>query len=531
MAFPAEQCPNCDAPVSGQADYCSACGAPSASAFSTCPRCRAAVGNDSAFCWQCGLKQEAETRRTFYDQRWRRSPTDFALRVDLSAPKEGFVHGLQVDDGTLALVFQNGCYNGLLEPGYYPHNALWQHLPGADAGKEMHAVLLDSQGAEVDFALEALRTQGQAPVDIRLRLIFQVVDPKLFVTEFVKAAPTLATADLARAFMGDVRAIVQTLLADCALDKLVGEFRIRELMEGEILAQLQPLLERCGLEATAVRLAELGGPTVDTLREKLGQVDRLNYELEIDRRLRDALRREKVEAFRDEQSLQDYLAQIQHETGFADARREEERQTHFQEREHRFHLKGIHQDYERRRAEIFNRLDEQKLQHKQQLAECKKDLQARRLVFDADLAEQATRFEAGQQQQLAQGRTAEQLAESGLGLFEKTQRVKHEAVRRDAFLRLEIEERQLQLRGSASMQALLSTFGGEHADRLLRLAELEMLKGRTVEQSMAIVSSHARGIHVAEGDTRIDSTTLNQTVHASSGPAAPSARSSPMLPP
>src|SRR5689334_10621872 len=112
MGFFTENCPNCGKAVSKAAEYCSGCGCPTANSWSTCPRCRSSVGTDSRFCWKCGLEQNPENRPSAYIYRWRRSPADFAVRVDLAVPEQLLNPGIQVDDGTLALLFQDGEFKG-----------------------------------------------------------------------------------------------------------------------------------------------------------------------------------------------------------------------------------------------------------------------------------------------------------------------------------------------------------------------------------------------------------------------------------
>src|SRR5438876_11162976 len=98
---------------------------------------------------KCGAEQDPKARKSFYGDRWHRSPTDFAVRVDLAVPKTVLHHGIQVDEGTLALLFQNGEFKGTLGPGYHSLNSFFEPLAGLDKGKEAHAILLDTLGAEV----------------------------------------------------------------------------------------------------------------------------------------------------------------------------------------------------------------------------------------------------------------------------------------------------------------------------------------------------------------------------------------------
>jgi hypothetical protein len=65
-------------------------------------------------------------------------------------------------------------------------------------------------------------------------------------------------------------------------------------------------------------------------------------------------------------------------------------------------------------------------------------------------------------------------------------KLKTRAAQEEQELRTEAER--LRLRGGASVQALLATLPGEQADRVLRLAELEMRRGLSEEQALAMVA-------------------------------------------
>src|SRR6184192_3081806 len=116
MGFYSQRCPNCSKSVSKDADFCNACGCPTANSWDTCVRCSAALGSDSKFFWKCGCELDHDKQRQFYGDRWHRSPDQFAIRIELKTPSATLHHGLQVDDGTVALVFQAGKFSGLLEP-------------------------------------------------------------------------------------------------------------------------------------------------------------------------------------------------------------------------------------------------------------------------------------------------------------------------------------------------------------------------------------------------------------------------------
>jgi RNA polymerase subunit RPABC4/transcription elongation factor Spt4 len=488
MGFYNQRCPNCGKAVSKDAEFCNACGCPTATSWSNCHRCGSAVGADSKFCWKCGTEQDPAKRKQFYGDRWQRSPDDFAVRVELKTPAATLHHGLQVDEGTVALIFQNGKFNGLLEAGYHSFDNFFSRLLGFDKGKEAHAVLIDTRAAEVDFMLEDIRLKNQIPVDARMRLLFQVRDPKLFAERVLDGAGDFHTADLTNRFLGEVRAAVQATAQERTLDEVLLAATARELLERDLVARLEPALAPFGIAIEGVRLAEFGGPAVSEMRAKLGEIDRLNRELDANRRLQDAMRAGKVDAYRDEQQLKDTYDRITHEFGLNAVAREQDRQRFVQVMEQQTQVEGIRLDYEARRAEITNRLDEQKLRHQSEIADAMHGVELRKVEFTEDMRQQRERFGTAQEQQVVQAKTDLEVAKQGIEALKLVKSAKLEGKKAEDEHEMAMEAQRLQLRGSASMQALVATLDGEKADRILKLAELEMRKGLSVEQAMAMVA-------------------------------------------
>ena len=500
MGFYNQRCPNCAKSVSKDAAYCNSCGCTTSSAWSSCHKCGSSVGADSKFCWKCGTEQDPAKRQQFYGDRWHRSPDEFAVRVELKTPAATLHRGLQVDEGTLALVFQNGKYHGQLEPGYHSFDNFFSRLLGFDKGKEAHAVLIDTRAAEVDFMLEDIRLKHHVTVDARLRLLFQVRDAKLFAERVIDGAGDFKVSDLTARFHGDVLAAVQASAQEHTLDEVLVAASARELIERDLQSRLEAALTPFGLALEGVRLAEFGGPAVTELRTKFGDIDRLNRELQANRLLADATRAGKVDAYRDEQELKDTFDRISHEMGLNEASRTEDRKRFVQALEQKTALDGLRLDYESRRAEIVNRLDEQSLSHKAEIADAMQKIELRRVEFAEDMRQQRERFNEAQGQQVNQAKTDLEVAKQGIDALRLVQQAKHDARERAEKLDLEIEASRLQLRGSANMQALLATIDGEKGDRILKLAELEMRKGLSVEQAMAMVAEKAPEIAPAVAD-------------------------------
>lgn len=500
MGFYNQRCPNCSKAVSKDADFCNACGCPTSTAWSSCTRCSSAVGADSKFCWKCGTEQDPAKRKQFYGDRWQRSPDDFAARVELKTPAATLHQGLQVDEGTVALVFQGGKFNGLLEAGYHSFDNFFSRLLGFDKGKEAHAVLIDTRAAEVDFALEDLRLKNQIPVDARLRLLFQVRDPKLFAERVLDGAGDFHTSDLTNRFLGDVRAALQAEAQEHTLDAVLMASTARELIERGLTERLSPVLAAYGLTIEGIRLAEFGGPAVSELRSKLGDIDRLNRELEANRRLQDAVRAGKIDAYRDEQQLKDTLERISHETGLNVIARAEDLKRFTQTLEQKTTLDGLRLDYEARRTEILNRLDEQKLKHSSEIADAMNRIELRKVEFAEDMRQQRERFGTAQEQQVAQAKTDLEIAKQGIEALKLVKQTKLDSKKQEDQHEVAMEAERLKLRGAADVKALLATLEGEKADRILKLAELEMRKGLSVEQALALVAEKSPEIAPAVAD-------------------------------
>lgn len=488
MGFFNSRCPNCSKSVSKEASHCSSCGCPTAKAWASCHRCGSSVGAESKFCWKCGDEQKTDGRASFFGDRWRRSAEDFAARVELRVPGEVLHQGLLIDEGTLALVFQDGQQKGTFEPGYHALDSFISRLAGFNKNASAHAILLDTEAAEVDFMLEDVRLQGLVPIDLRVRLLFKVTEAETFVSRVVGGNETFTVQDLSAQFQADVKTAVEHALKDQPLDKIVFAVSEREVLEAGVVESIQPTLAAHGLTIEGVRLAQFGGPAYDELKTKFAELERLSREADASRELRDAVRADKMAAYHDEEELKSAHAKVGQQYGIEAKDRDEQMKRFVQAAENETQVEGLRLDYEARRTEILHRLDEQKLQHQNALADAQHGLEVNRLQFEEDIRQQRERFKAGQEQQVEQSQTDLEVAKSGIEALKIVKQAKFEAKQSEDQHNLEMEAEQLKVRGAADMRALLATIDGEKADRILKLAELEMRKGLSVEQAMAMVA-------------------------------------------
>lgn len=517
MGFFTERCPNCGKALSKNAEFCNACGCPAAESWSTCHNCGSSVGGDSKFCWKCGTEQSTTDIQKFYGDRWHRSPLEFAARVELSVPEKTLHRGLEIEEGTTAVVFQDGKRIGTLEPGYHQFHSLLDRLKGFRPGHHAHAILLDTRSADVDFQLEGIPVAGHIPVDVRLRLLFQVQDPKAFVDAFFVSGTSVDTVDLSQSFTGPVREALSALLHEQPVDELMSSVSVRETIESHLLDAIRPTLDRYGMQATGLALAEFGGPAITQAREKLGEIARLNRELEINRRLNEAVRQEKLESFRDEEQLKDYYEQVAHELGLEQATREAEKKRFLASIDQEDRIEAIRRDFAARGEEIRQQLDQEVSRRQLELEQLRHELEKESIRGEHDLQQQGKRFEVGQHQQVRQAETDLEIAKQGVEALKAVNQAKLEKKMKEEALETEIERERLAMRGEASLQSLLATLEGEQADRLLKLAEIEMRRGLEPEQALSLVAEKSPELAPAVAEA------LKAKYSAGSPPANPDA--------
>lgn len=437
-------------------------------------------------------------KRSVYGDRWFRSAKDFAVRVEMSTPKESLRHGIQVDEGTLALMFQDGRLKGTLAPGYHSTDSFLERLLGFNSGTMAHVILLDTRSAEIDFDLDRIRVAGNVPVNVRVRLMFRVADPGQFVVSVVRDRASFATEDLVAIFHQDVSDAVQERLREVKVEDLLVEPRGREMLEKNITDLLGPVAKQYGLQMEGVRLARFGGEAVEYLSGKLGDLSRSVCEHEVNRRLRDALRADKADAYRDERELEDVFESVNREYGLRSAEREEERKRFLKGAEHESKRIEVVQDFDLRRSEIVGRIGEQKLKHESELLDVSLEIQKRTLRFEADLGEAQKRAaqsrELVQEQAMVDAFTQELKAETDVksaGMhWELAQKIKEDKARIAAAeerRNLDALREKVDIMSKASHSTLLAVLGGEQADRILKLAELEMRSGLGAEEALAMV--------------------------------------------
>jgi hypothetical protein len=257
-----------------------------------------------------------------YADRWRRDPEDFAVRFPLRAPKGAVHNGVQVDEGTRAFLMVNGKHQESLQPGYHVLTSFFERLLGLGRlGEHSWAMLVNAGPQVVGFPFAGLRDSEQVPLTAVLRLQLQLRDPERFLERVMIHRDRCTNDDLVALVGPEISEVVQKRASEYRLETLMTDVAQREAIERTLRPEMERILELYGLEFTSVRLASLGGPEVERLRNRLGDKAVQIRDWEIDRELRSLERDHRLTDLEGEHGFADMEAKLSHEFGLKDAER------------------------------------------------------------------------------------------------------------------------------------------------------------------------------------------------------------------
>jgi RNA polymerase subunit RPABC4/transcription elongation factor Spt4 len=136
----------------------------------------------------------------------------------------------------------------------------------------------------------------------------------------------------------------------------------------------------------------------------------------------------------------------------------------------------------------MERLRERQTEIARAIVYVRHELEISRLKFDEEIAQNKIRFELSQEQKVAQSRTDLDTAKAGVEALRLVKQAKLDAFAREEAIKTEAEAARLKIREAAGIKALLASIEGAQGDRLLKFAELEMRRGLSAEQALAMVA-------------------------------------------
>jgi len=488
--------------------------------------------------------QTLQAGAALQDNRWSRIPEIFAQRIEADdlenlAGKGAHRDRLVVEPGVKALLFQKGQYLGVLSSGTYPLETLRQrHLPSLfDTGVPTTAILIEEGDLEITLDLENLKTQDYQDATANLSFLVQVKGPEAFLTHLLRGRATMTRSDLSDWFSGEVRAIVAGYIGSRTVENFMSTGTARQKVEDELRLEMNQPLLRYGLEMIRLRFVQFSCPEYEEkilrptaeldiederqqLRERQSGLKQKVQELE---------NQDFIQHFQGQKDLQEYVTQVEHETGLKNLLRTDE--TAGSEFDLDKNNEARRQALERMKLELQMETlrIESKLKGELNTEEFERQLRHERLELEQRLSNEKLQYMENRaiemqkesdrlSTQLSAARNSSEIAtiereqdrldaEQGLMLLAKQKEIKRLEERENQMLQLEVEERRAKLKAeslvaasSASLEALIATSEGAAADRLTQIQELKSKSAMSAEQLMALAAAQSPEAAQAMGE-------------------------------
>lgn len=487
--------PKCNARVPKAAKFCNVCGESASAADTNCGRCGAVVGAQSKYCWKCGCDLKEQQKAPLFDNRWVRCEDDFAIRVNECDVKGFLSKGLIVEHGTRGMVFQRGKFCGYVDPGNYDMNGFLKKVNNFNQTTPTSVVLVDAGDVELHLEAIKLYSKEQMDVDAAFKASVRLTDPEKLYTNAFKGRNQLSVGYLAGSLTDELRSALQTYVGSKSVQELYSNTEIRQEVERQMQLELEPILERIGLEMVQIRFVDFFCPAYDPIREEQADfyIDTRKTDIDINRlkltqRMRKEMTVEKMDQLKTEKDFEDFVRQTEHELGLKDVIRADEmdnlKRRFAHERDidivtHEIEIEGIKNDAAREEA--------------------RKALDAKIETFlkgkDAERKARDEDFEQDMKE-----------AHAAVGLRERTQEVELDRKAKE----LELEAKKLQERSKASAQALISILDGDAADRIMRLEELRAKEKLSPDQIIAMTAATSPQVAQALAEKYKAEATINE---------------------
>lgn len=313
-----DKCPHCQQRIERTAKFCRHCGAGNARSWRKCNACGVSVAADSQHCWNCNANLAAQPRDHIFSDRWRRTPGIFATRVTIETPHDRLRHGIQVDDGTLGALLNNGVMKAELGPGYHPQTSFLDRLLGTGkTGGFVEAVVavndpVSSLVSLMDTA--ALFTKDRSPVEAAVLVRVRLADFATFARRLLPTGTDVVRDDdLLLPHTARVAEILRRHLSRLDVAEVARSTELRHELEAALGEELPALLKDYGLDYCGLEDVRLDSPEIARVREAEGDIAKTGRELAWAKMKRELEQSHKLAELKDEFAFKEQLDQWTHE--------------------------------------------------------------------------------------------------------------------------------------------------------------------------------------------------------------------------
>ena len=335
----------CGHDVKKKARFCSECGAPAPGGWTKCPSCGKWVGNESTHCWNCDHPLHPDTRTDLAGGVWNRAEGMFAERFEVGEVENMLKNGIQVQEGTAAILLDAGKEKTVLGPGRHEPDSTLRAINWFGNPPPRSVVLVDAGEFVIPLRMsEGLRTADGFPIAVYAELTMQFVRSRAddFLANFMKDARQVRYDDLAGMLSSVFAYAVKDLCNTATVEDLVKDPKRRDQFEAMIRKVADETLKAWGFAVVRVGSADFDSPKYTEMENQNQTLVDKRRELEFLQKTRvllneDAARNReldaeertiadggKMDAAKAEHDLSEYMDQLAQEKGISDIERSTE---------------------------------------------------------------------------------------------------------------------------------------------------------------------------------------------------------------
>ena len=486
MGLFSDRCTNvqCDQRVRKGSQFCPKCGAPAPKGLTKCGRCGSEVRTSSKFCWKCGANTADMAKPPVLGDRWVRSSDDFAVRIDEQDVKGWLTKPLTIEHGTRAMLFQGGRLKGELHEGRHDMGGFLKTLNHFMIDQAAAVVLIDAGDVSIELRTGELWTEDKYEVESVERIVLRIKDADSMFVNLFKSCNRVRLSDLEAELADEVQMLLAGLVGRYRVEELFSNLELRNELETRLRDTLSATLERLGLELAQLRFVKFACEAYEEIRRKQAEIaageartDVAEDRVKLNRRIREALTQDKMDAFKSANDFEQFVRQTEHEMGLKEVIRQDEMDV----LKERF-------NFERDREKILRRIEIMGIENDARREEAWKALTA-----DEDMLDERRRRELERRIKDAKSEIDVRKAQIDLDDYEaklgidRLMRMKDMEFLEDQRAQ-KLEEEKLKVRGQATVEALLSIVDGPAADRIVQLEELRRREKMSPEQILALAA-------------------------------------------
>ena len=273
----------CGARVKKKARFCSKCGAHAPGGWTKCPSCGKWVGNESTHCWNCDHPLHPETRTNLEGGVWNRAEGLFAERFEVGEVENMLKNGIQVQEGSAAILLDAGKEKTVIGPGRHDPASLARSINWFGNPPPRSAVLVDAGEFVAPLRMsEGLVTAEGHPIAVYAELTMRFVRSRAddFLSNFMKDARTVSYEELSAALSATLAYGVKNLCATSTDEDLVKDPARRDQFEAAIRKAANETLRAWGFEVVRVGAADFSTPDYEKVAEANASLNGKRRELE-----------------------------------------------------------------------------------------------------------------------------------------------------------------------------------------------------------------------------------------------------------